>query len=99
LWDFLDQLLDACGQGPVPRAPTVPYRLAYGAGYLFEKAFQMFGVYHREPPMTRFLAMQLSHSHYFLHREARDGFGYNPSVTVPEGLRRLKLSFTSQTLH
>ena len=40
--------------------------------------------------MTRFLASQLSSSHYYNIAAARRDFGYTPPVSVEEGLRRLE---------
>ena len=39
--------------------------------------------------MTRFLALQLSTSHYFNIRRAKEDFGYDPQVSTAEGMRRL----------
>jgi 2-alkyl-3-oxoalkanoate reductase len=44
----------------------------------------------KEPPMTRFLAQQLSGSHYYDVSRAQRDFGYHPIVTVEEGMRRLE---------
>jgi 2-alkyl-3-oxoalkanoate reductase len=42
-----------------------------------------------EPPMTRFLAEQLSTAHWFDLRRTRRDLGWRPEVGVTEGLRRL----------
>lgn len=42
-----------------------------------------------EPPMTRFLAEQLSTSHWFDQRDTRRDLDWMPSVSIDEGLRRL----------
>ncbi|MFD1721830.1 NAD(P)-dependent oxidoreductase, partial [Amnibacterium endophyticum] len=42
-----------------------------------------------EPPMTRFLAEQLSTAHWFDLRRTRRDLGWAPAVGVTEGLRRL----------
>jgi nucleoside-diphosphate-sugar epimerase len=42
-----------------------------------------------EPRMTRFLAAQLATSHYFDISAARRDFGYEPRVSMAEGMRRL----------
>jgi nucleoside-diphosphate-sugar epimerase len=42
-----------------------------------------------EPPMTRFLAEQLSTTHWYDMTPARRDFGYAPRVTIDEGLARL----------
>ena len=43
-----------------------------------------------EPPMTRFVARQLATSHWFQLDAAREAFGYEPRVSVEEGLVRLR---------
>jgi len=42
-----------------------------------------------EPRMTRFVAAQLSKSHYFNTGAARVDFGFVPQVPTGEGVRRL----------
>ncbi len=42
-----------------------------------------------EPPMTRFLAGQLSQSRYFDISAARRDLGYVPTISTAEGLDRL----------
>jgi nucleoside-diphosphate-sugar epimerase len=39
--------------------------------------------------MTRFLAAELSQSHYFSIAKARRDFGYEPKISMSEGMRRL----------
>ena len=42
-----------------------------------------------EPPMTRFLAEQLSTAHWFDQRHTREVLDWTPAVTIDEGLARL----------
>ena len=42
-----------------------------------------------EPPMTRFLAEQLSTAHWFDQRETRELLDWTPAVSIDEGLARL----------
>ncbi len=42
-----------------------------------------------EPPMTRFLAEQLSTAHWFDQRRTRHDLGWSPTITIDEGLARL----------
>ncbi|HEY1186701.1 MAG TPA: 3-beta hydroxysteroid dehydrogenase, partial [Gemmata sp.] len=42
-----------------------------------------------EPPMTRFVASQMSTSHWYDISAARRDLGYEPRVSVEEGLKRL----------
>lgn len=47
-----------------------------------------------EPPMTRFLAEQLSTAHWFDQRRTRRDLRWEPAVSVDEGLRRLAASYS-----
>jgi nucleoside-diphosphate-sugar epimerase len=43
-----------------------------------------------EPPMTRFVASQLSTSHWYDVSAAKRDFGYDPEVSVEESLHRME---------
>ena len=60
---------------------------------LLEGTYKLFGV-NAEPPMTRFVAEQLSTSHWYDISAAKRDFGYTPRVSIEEGLQRLKLSLS-----
>ena len=85
-WEWIDQLLALTGLPPVRR--HVSARIAWSAGTVLEGIYR---VLRRsgEPPMTRFLAAQLSTSHYFDLTPARTDFGYEPTISLAEGMRRL----------
>ena len=87
--ELMDGILAAAGLEPIDR--RVPEKLAYGAGWLLELVYGMFKL-KGEPPMTRFLAKQLSTAHWFDISAAREELGYKPSVSIAEGLRRLSES-------
>jgi 2-alkyl-3-oxoalkanoate reductase len=86
LWDFVNRVLAAAGLPPV--TGTVSPRLAYAAGVMLEGVYRLFRL-RGEPPMTRFVARQLSTAHWFDLTAARRDFGYAPQVTTAEGLRRV----------
>ena len=46
-----------------------------------------------EPPMTRFMAHQLSTAHWYEIGAARRDLDYEPSISIEEGLARLAESF------
>ncbi|MCR2791657.1 NAD-dependent epimerase/dehydratase family protein [Microbacterium sp. zg.Y625] len=74
--------------GVTPPRWSVPSGLARAAGSLIERAWALRpGA--DEPPMTRFLAEQLSTAHWFDQRETRRALAWAPSVSIDEGLRRL----------
>lgn len=82
-----------CAAGGVP-APkfSVPGSLARGAGKVIERLWG--GALRRgwvsdEPPMTEFLAEQLSTAHWFDQRTTQEVLAWKPLVTIDEGLTRL----------
>ena len=86
LWDLVNRILAAARVAPVTR--TVPAWLAYTAGWLLEAAY---GLLRRrdEPPMTRFVARELTTAHWFNIAAARRDLGYEPKTSIAEGLKRL----------
>lgn len=86
LWDFVDKVLAIAELPPVTNC--VSRRLAFATGAYYELMYRMLGRT-REPPMTRFVARQLSTAHWFDLTAARRDFGYSPRVSTEEGLRRL----------
>jgi nucleoside-diphosphate-sugar epimerase len=89
LWDLVNAILKAADMPPVIR--TVPPSVAYAAGWAFEMTYRLLGLT-GEPRMTRFLARELSTAHWFNIDAARRDLGYAPSVSIEEGLRRLRES-------
>lgn len=87
LWELINRILSAGKLPPVTR--TISPGLAYAVGVLLEKIYRLFKL-SGEPRMTRFVARELSTAHWFDLSNARRDFGYQPQVTVAEGLRRLQ---------
>jgi nucleoside-diphosphate-sugar epimerase len=82
-------LAGICGAAGVdsPRW-RVPASVARTAGSLIEAVWQVKpGV--DEPPMTRFLAEQLSTAHWFDQRRTRADLEWTPAVSLDQGFRRL----------
>src|SRR5690606_7731933 len=86
LWSFINDILGFVKVAPVMK--SIDLNTAYRLGWLFEKVFKLFGIHKPEPPMTRFVALNLGKSHYFSHEKAKKDFGYVPRVTIEEGLKR-----------
>ncbi|WP_409047496.1 NAD-dependent epimerase/dehydratase family protein [Microbacterium sp. HA-8] len=84
--DLLAGICLAAGVRP-PRW-SVPASLGRAAGSLIERVWAV-RPGHDEPPMTRFLAEQLSTAHWFDQRETRRALDWAPAVSIDEGLRRL----------
>ena len=86
LWDMINHLLKAAKLAPVERSVARP--VAFAAAGLMEVGYVL-SRRQNEPPMTRFLARQLSTTHWFNIDAARSDLGYEPRVTIAEGMRRL----------
>jgi nucleoside-diphosphate-sugar epimerase len=84
-----DLLTGICrAAGVRPPAWRVPARLARAAGGLVETVWRLRpGT--DEPPMTRFLAEQLSTAHWFDQRATRADLRWTPAVSLDEGFARL----------
>lgn len=86
LWDWLNELLRQVGVPPVTK--RIPLGAAYGLGAVCEivwAALRLRG----EPPMTRFVAAELAHDHWFDIAAARRDLGYEPRVSMASGLNDL----------
>jgi nucleoside-diphosphate-sugar epimerase len=84
--ELLAGICRAAGVRPPTR--SVPAGLALFAGSMIERGWRLRpGL--DEPPMTRFLAEQLSTSHWFDQRRTRRDLEWAPEVTLDEGFSRL----------
>lgn len=90
--ETLNGLLRAAGAPEV--TGTVPFRVAYALGAVCEGLWHALPL-HGEPPMTRFLAEQLATTHWYDMAPARRDFGYVPTVSFDEGLRRLAAAWSA----
>ena len=93
IWDVVNRILDAGGLPPVTR--IISPSLAYTIGAILEKVYGLLNL-KGEPRMTRFVAKELSTSHWFDLSAARNDFGYQPEVTFDEGIERLREWLTSR---
>ena len=93
IWDVVNRILDAGGLPPVTR--IISPSLAYTIGAILEKVYGLLNL-KGEPRMTRFVAKELSTSHWFDLSAARNDFGYQPEVTFDEGVERLREWLTSR---
>ncbi len=89
LADLINRILAAGGLPPVQR--RIPSGAAYALGAILEAAYGLLGI-ENEPPMTRFVARQLSTAHWFDISAARRDLGYSPAISLDEGMERLAKS-------
>jgi nucleoside-diphosphate-sugar epimerase len=91
--DILAGICLAAGVRP-PRW-SIPSWVGRAAGSAIERAWAVLpGT--DEPPMTRFLAEQLSTAHWFDQRDTRSALAWEPTVSIDEGLRRLADSYSGR---
>jgi 2-alkyl-3-oxoalkanoate reductase len=89
LWELIDQMLACADLPPVKR--SISATTAYIVGAMLEGIYTM-SRRRDEPPMTRFVARQLSTDHWYDLSAAQHDLEYQPVVTIDEGLRRLRAS-------
>jgi 2-alkyl-3-oxoalkanoate reductase len=92
--ELVERIVGATGSTPTPR--RVPVAVAKAAGRLIEHLWARRGRTD-DPPMTSFLAEQLSTAHWFDQRETRAALGWSPAVSLDEGFERLAAWYRDQT--
>lgn len=88
--EIVSRIVVAAG---VPWSPRrVPTLVAIAGGALVERWWERTRRTD-DPPMTRFLAEQLSTAHWFDQRRTRDLLGWEPAVSLGDGFERLAAWF------
>lgn len=85
--DLINMILATAGVPPVGK--HISLGAAYRIGAVLETVWRLFGM-GGEPPMTRFVALQLGTAHWFDISAARRDLGYEPQVSIAEGMKRLE---------
>lgn len=75
LWDWINSLLQRLGEKPLQK--KISAANAYRAGAVAEVIWKLLQR-KDDPPMTRFVAVELSKSHWYSIRNARKDLGYHP---------------------
>jgi len=88
LWDFINQILKLNNLSAIDK--KVPLKLAYFLGFVFENIFKL-SIFKNEPPMTRFIALQLGTSHYFSHKKSFEDLGDYHKVNLEDALKKLSV--------
>lgn len=90
LRETLNSLLQAAGAPQIEG--TIPFGVAYAVGAICETLWPLLRL-RSDPPMTRFLAEQLSTTHWYDMAPATRDFGYVPRVSFADGLARLAAAY------
>ncbi len=86
MWEMINGILEAGGLRPINR--TMPAGLVWLIAAALEGIYKLVGI-KNEPPMTRFVAKELSTAHWFDISAAKRDLGYRPRFTVRQGLENL----------
>ena len=86
LWDWINQLLTALGEPPVTQ--HISLGAASFLGTVCETLWRLLPL-RGEPPMTRFVASELAHDHWFDPAAAKRDFGYAPHLSMADGMAQL----------
>ena len=92
LWDFINRLVVGAGLPPVTK--QMPLRRAYAIGSVMEALWTILPL-KGEPPMTRFVAVELAKDHWFDVSAAQRDLGLKPAVDTWAELDRLAATFRS----
>lgn len=93
LWDFINRLVVGAGLPPITR--RIPLRRAYALGALMEGLWTLLPL-KGEPPMTRFVAVELAKDHWFDVSAARRDLGLKPAVDTWAELDRLAATYRAK---
>ena len=90
---LINDLIGCAGLDPIE--PSVPRWLALASGAALEAAHTLLKR-RSEPRITRFVARQLSTQHWFDLSRARENLGYQPRISIDEGLFLLRQHLLSE---
>ncbi len=85
-WNWINSLLEGFNIPPITN--RVSFKAAYRAGFVLETIYRWLDL-RSEPRMTRFLAAQLATDHTYSIEKAKKELGYNPKISIEEGMKEL----------
>lgn len=93
LWQWISDLLSRMNLPPITR--NISYLRARRIAGVLETVFRLFAL-PGEPPMTRFVAAQLAHNHYFNITAAKRDLGYRPIIPTEKALEKTVAFFDNK---
>ena len=93
LWPWVNSILAGLGHAPLTK--RVPLPVAYAVGALCEGLWKVLGR-RNEPPITRFVAVELAKDHYFDISAARRDLGYLANTPMAEALNQTILDLKTR---
>ena len=96
LWEWINRLLKEMNIPIVKR--KISYGSAYAIGTGLEWIYKLLGI-EEEPPMTRFLAVQLATSHYFNNSNARKDLDYYPLIEQEKAFQNLIIYLKNESVN
>ena len=93
LWPWVNSILEGLGHAPLTK--RVPLPVAYAVGALCEGLWKVLGR-RNEPPITRFVAVELAKDHYFDISAARRDLGYLANTPMAEALNQTILDLKTR---
>lgn len=85
LWPWVNSILEGLGHTPLTK--KIPLPLAYSVGAVCEGVWKCLGR-RSDPPITRFVAVELAKDHYFDISAAQRDLGYEPKVSMTDALKK-----------
>jgi nucleoside-diphosphate-sugar epimerase len=86
IWEFVNRLLAAADVDPIEK--RVNLKVAFAAAWVMEKVHALSGA-DGEPRMNRWIVRELTTARWFDISAAKRDLGYEPAVSIDEGMRRL----------
>ena len=83
LWPWVNSILEGLGHAPLDK--KVPLPVAYSVGAVCEGLWKLLRR-SEDPPITRFVAVELAKDHYFDIRAARRDLKYEPQTSMAQAL-------------
>ena len=85
LWDWLNSIFKSLNLDTIPNRISFPK--AYCAGAFAEFLWKILRL-KGDLPMSRFVACQLAHDHWFSTESAKADFGYEPIISMSEAMKK-----------